>query len=583
MQRRIQPLPVQLANQIAAGEVVERPASVVKELLENSIDAGATRIELELEQGGSRLIRVIDNGRGIHPEDLPLAISPHATSKIYSQKELEQIASLGFRGEALASIASVSRFRLASRFEDETQGWEFDSDADAAVPSPIPQGTMVEVRDLFYNTPARRKFLRTERTEYLHIEEVLRRLALSRFDIAFTLVNNGRKQLRLRSASNEGQRESRIADVLGRSFMQHALAFDFSAAALRLHGWLAGPDGSRAQADSQYFYLNGRMIRDKLISHALRQAHQEYLEPGRHPAYVLYLEVDPRQVDVNVHPTKHEVRFRESRMVHDFIVQALRNALAGEVAAALPATAPDGDGVAAELVKYGAHPRSLSGQRPGPARVAEQNQFYRQGLKPSTPRTQIEAHEIPARAESILHGRYLLAHRQGEPLLLDLAAARKVQLRRHLEQMLAGEGVRSQPLLIPQSVNLPAQALTALEQGREQLARLGFDIESLAENSVVVRYIPAMLRGVEVEALVPMLAEVLAEVAAQGGESVQGVAEPLLQLLLQQAVTARPLSDMVEAQRLLQEVLALPNAGREFWRTLEFSQLESLFQRGRLD
>ena len=302
MQRRIQSLPVQLANQIAAGEVVARPASVVKELLENSIDAGADQIELELEHGGIRLIKVLDNGRGIHRDDMKLALAPHATSKVYSQQELEQILSLGFRGEALASIASVSRFKLSSRMEDAEQGWELEAGGKEPIPSPLPRGTLVEVRDLFHNTPARRKFLRSERTEFLHIEEVVKNLALSRFDIAFTLLHNGRQVLRLRQAEGEVQQGRRVGEILGKGFLREALQLGFEAAGMRLWGWLARPDASRSQSDKQFFYLNGRMVRDKLINHAVRLAHQAVLEPGRHPAYALYLEVDPRGVDVNVHP-----------------------------------------------------------------------------------------------------------------------------------------------------------------------------------------------------------------------------------------------------------------------------------------
>ena len=332
--RRIRPLEALLANQIAAGEVVERPASVVKELLENSLDAGATHIEVDVEQGGVALIRVHDDGCGIAAADMPLALARHATSKVYSQDELMRVVSLGFRGEALASIASVSRLTLSSRSADDAHGSRIDA-AGVRAPCAHPRGSTVEVRDLFYNTPARRKFLRAERTEFEHLAEVVRRVALSRFDVALTLRHNGRQVLAVRPAQDDAQREQRLATICGRPFVQQAVAVEFVLPGLHLRGWLLRPEAARAQADLQYFYINGRVIRDRVVTHAVRQAYGDALLPGRHPAYVLYLDMDPAQVDVNVHPTKHEVRFRETRQVHDFLYRALRAAV--DEAAAAPA------------------------------------------------------------------------------------------------------------------------------------------------------------------------------------------------------------------------------------------------------
>lgn len=331
---RIHLLSPQLANQIAAGEVVERPASVVKELLENSLDAGARRLEVDVEQGGIKLIRLRDDGFGIEKADLSLALSRHATSKIQALEDLEAVSSLGFRGEALASISSVSRLTLTSRSADQDAAWQVRAegrDMDTTLePAAHPRGTTVEVRDLFFNTPARRKFLRTEQTEFRHLEEVIKRMALSRFDVAFSLQHNGRRLQQLRPAAGERERERRLASLLGAAFIDQAVHLDVSAEAsgLRLWGWIGLPTYSRSQMDQQYFFVNGRIIRDKVVTHAVRQAYTDVLFHGRHPAFVLYLELDPALVDVNVHPTKHEVRFRESRLVHDFIFRTLHRVIA---------------------------------------------------------------------------------------------------------------------------------------------------------------------------------------------------------------------------------------------------------------
>ena len=325
---RIRPLPPQLVNQIAAGEVVERPASVVKELVENSLDAGARRIQVDVARGGVGRIRVRDDGCGLEAEELPLALARHATSKVTSLDDLEAIGTLGFRGEALPSIASISRLTLTSCRPGAEHGWQLRPGEEAPVPAPHPPGTTVEVRDLFYNTPARRKFLKSERTEFRHIEQLLRRLALARFEVGFDLEHNGRAVLNLPATTDDAGRERRLAELLGGAFVENCLALDHEAAGLRLQGWVAQPTFSRSQADMQYFYVNGRAVRDRLIAHAVRQAFQDVLHHGRHPAFVLYLSIDPRLVDVNVHPTKHEVRFRDSRLVHDFLYRTLDQALA---------------------------------------------------------------------------------------------------------------------------------------------------------------------------------------------------------------------------------------------------------------
>ncbi|MEF1166805.1 DNA mismatch repair endonuclease MutL [Vibrio campbellii] len=324
-------LPARLANQIAAGEVVERPASVVKELVENSLDSGATRIDIDIEKGGAKLIRVRDNGKGIVKDELGLALSRHATSKIHTLDDLEAIMSLGFRGEALASISSVSRLTMTSRPAAQEQAWSAYSEGrDMKVklqPTAHPIGTSVEVLDLFFNTPARRKFLRTEKTEFAHIDELLKRIALSRFDVTINVRHNGKMIRQYRAAKNQLQTEKRIAAVCGNAFVRNMLRIELEHQGLKLHGWITTPEGARQQSDLQYCYVNGRMMRDKLINHAIRQSYETSLKPDQFAAYVLFIELDPHQVDVNVHPAKHEVRFHQARLVHDFIYQALADAL----------------------------------------------------------------------------------------------------------------------------------------------------------------------------------------------------------------------------------------------------------------
>ncbi|MBN3265057.1 DNA mismatch repair endonuclease MutL [Pectobacterium brasiliense] len=341
----IQVLPPQLANQIAAGEVVERPASVVKELVENSLDAGATRIEIDIERGGAKLIRIRDNGSGIGKDELTLALARHATSKIATLDDLEAIVSMGFRGEALASISSVSRLTLTSRTAEQSEAWQaYAEGRDMAVtvkPAAHPVGTTLEVLDLFYNTPARRKFMRTEKTEFTHIDEVVRRIALARFDVAITLHHNGKLMRQYRAAPDKSKYERRLGSICGATFLQHALTVSWQHGDLTIHGWVADPVGAKQLPDMQYCYVNQRMMRDRLINHAIRQAYQDQLSDEQQPAYVLYLEIDPHQVDVNVHPAKHEVRFHQARLVHDFIYQAVMSVLQQASSPALGMTEPE--------------------------------------------------------------------------------------------------------------------------------------------------------------------------------------------------------------------------------------------------
>ncbi|MFU8838480.1 MAG: DNA mismatch repair endonuclease MutL [Thiohalomonadaceae bacterium] len=550
MQRRIHTLSPQLANQIAAGEVVERPASVAKELLENSIDAGARRIDLELEQGGLKLLRVSDDGSGIHPQDLPLALAQHATSKIYTQAELAQIASLGFRGEALASIASVSRFQLCSYYPGEDHAWQIDNQTGGkhgtAKACALDTGTRIEVCDLFYNMPARRKFMRSERTEYLHVEEVLRRLALSRFDIAFSLSHNGRAGLRLRPAKDEAGCQQRIGELLGRGFIASALKLDMRAAGMRLWGWISPPEQSLSQSSNQYFYLNGRVIRDKLVSHALRQAQLNVLEAGRHPAYVLYLEMDPAQVDINVHPTKHEVRFRQTRLVHDFLQRAV-----SETLAQTPGQTEAGTDISAGHSGTDAYPKAA----PGRLQVADTRQFYQQaaGLRP--------AGRAPAaldtRGLSILYGRFALRQTDGQLALLDINVLRRLLWSAQLRQ----DEVVSVPLLVPEVLRLDEAQCLALMQLVQDSPWLGLMLDRLGPGELVVRARPPWMQGMSMATLLPRLLQ---------WDGCQP--ESLLELLLPLA-PAPELTQLAESlQRAEAQGLSIP------WRSLSAETLQRWLQ-----
>ena len=481
--KRIALLSQRLANQIAAGEVVERPASVVKELLENSLDAGADRVEIDVEQGGTKLIRIRDNGGGIDKDDLGLALSRHATSKIANLDDLENIASLGFRGEALASICSVSRLELVSRAADAAKdsAWRVQAEGQemqtAISPAAHPQGTTVEVRDLFFNTPARRKFLRTEKTEFDRLEEVVKRLALSRFDVSFHLRHNQRSIHHLQTARSDQEKQRRVALVCGPAFVENAVRIDIEASGLRLWGWVSLPTFSRSQADLQYFYVNGRIIRDKLISHAVKQAYQDVLFHGRHPAFVLYLELQPSLVDVNVHPTKHEVRFRDGRLVHDFLFRALHKALADvrpEDKLAMQ-TVRDGGGVDPETGEYvppvaGPTAGEFAGQeriRFAPVSYGGGSAYSRppadgNGFSAAQVAEQINAYaelakddEVPPLGYAIaqLHGIYVLAQNRNGLVIVDMHAAHERIVYEGLKQEFK-QRIKRQALLIPEVVEL---------------------------------------------------------------------------------------------------------------------------------
>ncbi|CAI2087081.1 DNA mismatch repair protein mutL [Serratia fonticola] len=551
----IQVLPPQLANQIAAGEVVERPASVVKELVENSLDAGATRIDIDIERGGAKLIRIRDNGCGIAKADLALALARHATSKISTLDDLEAIVSLGFRGEALASISSVSRLMLTSRTAEQSEAWQaYAEGRDQAVtvkPAAHPVGSTLEVLDLFYNTPARRKFMRTEKTEFGHIDEVVRRIALARFDVAINLSHNGKLMRQYRAAKEESQHERRLASICGSAFLQHALAISWQHGDLSIRGWVADPQGARQLGEMQYCYVNSRMMRDRLINHAIRQAYQDQLKDDQLPAYVLYLEVDPHQVDVNVHPAKHEVRFHQARLVHDFIYQAVTTVLqqAGNVALPLaeesseqeaPVWQPENRVAAGgnhfsqpapQRERQPAEPSAARERAPQPAYQAgagyqkREGELYGKLLQATPPAETVKqplfppvnaVQETPLAGSQHSFGRvlmicppsYALVEQRQQLALLNLTMAERWL--RQAQLCPPEEGLRPQPLLIPIKLTLNKNEAAACVQHQALLVKMGLELQS-DHGRVTLRAVPLPLRQQNLQKLIPELLGYLAE------------------------------------------------------------------------
>ncbi|HDS1125259.1 TPA: DNA mismatch repair endonuclease MutL [Stenotrophomonas maltophilia] len=627
--RPIRPLPDILINQIAAGEVVERPASVVKELVENAIDAGASRVDIDLEEGGVRLIRIRDNGSGIAPEQLPLAVSRHATSKIADLDDLESVATLGFRGEALPSIASVSRFTLASRRAHDEHGSALQIEGGKigeVTPRAHAPGTTVEVRELFYNVPARRKFLRAERTELGHIEEWLRSLALARPDVELRVSHNGKASRRYKPGDLYS--DARLAETLGEDFANQAVRVDHSGAGLRLHGWIAQPHYSRASADQQYLYVNGRSVRDRSVAHAVKMAYGDVLYHGRQPAYVLFLELDPTRVDVNVHPAKHEVRFRDSRLVHDFVYRTLKDALADTRAGMSAQEIGAGpahpvDAAATPMASnYGASgfglvrgpaPGSGSGggggfsgwrpQQPLGLQVADAPAAYaalyaapsgaeRGATLPPMPSenglpvTSADAGVPPlGYAIAQLHGIYILAENAEGLIVVDMHAAHERIGYERLKNAHDGIGLQSQPLLVPITLAVGEREADTAESEAETLAALGFEVTRAGPGSLHVRSIPALLAHAEPEGL---LRDVLTDLREHGqSRRVASARDELLSTMAcHGAVRANRRLTVPEMNALLRDMEITErsgqcNHGRPTWARFSLAEIDRWFLRGR--
>ncbi len=603
---RINLLSQRLANQIAAGEVVERPASVAKELLENSLDAGAGKVDIDLEQGGVKLLRVKDNGSGILKDDLVLALSRHATSKISNLEDLETIVSMGFRGEALASISSVARLKMMSKAigDKDDNGWKVETagqDMDARLePVAHTRGTTVEVRDLFFNIPARKKFLKTEKTEFARIDEIVKRIALSRFDVQFSLRHNQRSIHKLLPAKSEQEQQRRVGLVCGPAFLENSVHIDLERAGLRLWGWVSLPTFSRSQADLQYFYVNGRIIRDKLVAHAIKQAYRDVLFHGRHPAYVLYLELDPSLVDVNVHPTKHEVRFRDSRLVHDFLFSSLHKALA-KVTPSDQMT----DNSSTPSLGLQNLPNSPQGgvkvfSNQSPLALKESNELSYQtnSHNSSTWQTDVKDHlaaleklgaddaEIPPLGYAIaqLHGVYILAQNKEGIILVDMHAAHERITYERMKLACENEELKMQPLLVPLSIAVSQAEANCAEAQQLVLLNLGIEIERASDQAIVIRQIPSILKDSNVE---QMVRDVLSDVLEFGSsDRIQSHQDDLLSTMACHAsVRANRHLTIPEMNALLRDMEVTErsgqcNHGRPTWIYQSLDELDKLFLRG---
>lgn len=614
---RIHALTPLLANQIAAGEVVERPSAVVKELVENSLDSGASLIAIDIVKGGKSRIKVRDNGLGIHKDDLMLALKSHATSKIANLDDLENVVSFGFRGEALASISAVSRLTLQSKYENDELAWQIAGqgidDALSITPTAHPQGTTVQVDDLFFNTPARRKFLRTDNTEFSHIEEVIKRLSLANFSVQFQFTHNDKTVFQLPPATTLAEKEHRLAKVLGKTFLSHVLAIEIENAGMRLHGWIGEPQCARSQADQQYFYVNQRLVKDKLLGHAIRQAYQDVLYQGRQPVYVLYLDLDPALVDVNVHPAKAEVRFREGRLVHDFIFSAIHRVLADtqpkshdpaepiRVASMpswhAPPIMPQTPSALYQPCRDEGSDTRVTEPPPTPYRASTsvEMELYRRLHEPALPQTAtidaiLQTEPVMAMpplgfALAQLHHIYILAENQQGLILVDMHAAHERILYEQMKENFANQTLQSQLLLPPLSVAVSEREANCAEQQSEFLQQCGIECERLGAETLVLRKVPVLLINHDMaKGLRDILADLLEYDQTRRVE--ENIFACLSKMACHGAVRANRRLTLPEMNALLRQIETTErsnqcNHGRPTWVALSMLALDKLFLRGR--
>ncbi len=607
-------LPDQLINQIAAGEVIERPSSIVKELVENSLDAGANKVHVDLQQGGVRLIRVRDNGHGIEKDELHLALRRHATSKITCLDDLESVESLGFRGEALPSIASVSATTIKSLSQNDEQAWEIraDNGDSGSEPKPVAHavGTTIEVRELFFNVPARRKFLRTERTELNHIEVILKKLALAHFHAFFSLTHNGKTLFTWKADPSDALRDKRVLDVCGKNFFDESYFIDTEDNGLRLWGWIAQPTFSRSQADMQYFYVNNRAVKDRVIAHAVKQAYSDVLYHARHPAFVLFLSISPKQVDVNVHPAKHEVRFRDSRQIHGFVRRSLKDALAtirpDDSGAAIPQIAKirsqDGNAILPPMQHNNTGTQYTGYRAPRQENLGLQIKENTAGLHKlysgASQHTQESTVDLPVSSgqeDSIipplgyalahLHGVFILAQNENGLIVVDAHAAHERVTYEKLKSTLHTQGyIKSQPVLIPNNISVNQKEANLAEEHTDLFTSLGFELRRIGPEILSIREVPIILSGSDIESLVR---DVLSELSEFGvSEQIEiAMNKVLSSMACHGSVRANRKLTVVEMNALLRQMEMTDNSGqcnhgRPTWTSLSMNELDKLFMRG---
>jgi len=551
--QRIHALPLHLANQIAAGEVIERPASVVKELIENSLDAGATYITIHIDGAGSKLIKITDNGHGIHPEDLPLALSRHATSKLSTSEQLSHIASLGFRGEALPSIASISQLSLHSKQTDNEHAWQYQANNDTTQPTTHPNGTTIEVRDLFFNVPARRRFLKGDKTEHHHILTTLNRLALSQFDVGFHGHFSNANDFKLPAATTAEQRQQRVAKICGKSFVENSLYIEQAYDDIQLHGWIASTQGHRPQTDVHYFFINGRVIRDRVINHAIRQAYAELIPEGRYPAFVLYLTMPLDRVDINVHPTKHEVRFRDARLIHGLINKAISEALNQTQNNIDNSSTPP-------LQQTSLIPETQKPQTDTIPTISEAKPRY-------TPSPSLKATANPhfGTAISLLAQRYLLTQKEDMHWLLDLQTAAQQLRQQQFQQAIESDTLSARPILVPIKLKLSNEQLDTFRQQEAALQKFGFSY-ALTKQQLQITTIPSLFA----HSPLPDLFDKLASALRKQSNSSE------LSQLLQQLLPLIPIQSLDQALQIFPQLNGLPNT-TNWARQLNVDTLEDLF------
>lgn len=596
----IQKLPDNLINQIAAGEVIERPASVIKELLENSIDATASEVIIDIEKGGIQRISIRDNGTGIEDQQLTIALTRHATSKIRSMKDLQNIHSLGFRGEALPSIASISRLTITSNTGQSNQGWALHTEGGQSEsetkPAAHSKGTSIEVNDLFYNTPARRKFLRTEKTEYNHSEQVVKRLALANFHVAIHLRHNQKTVFSLPVAHSPEQKLKRLEKLLGKTFVEHIIPFEREISGLKLSGWVAAPTFSRSQADLQYQYVNYRHIKDKTISHAVKLAFQDVLYHGRHPAYVLYLDIDPAEVDVNAHPAKHEVRFHNSRSIHDFVRQTIKQAVSnvrtseidsGDLNKLNDTIQKSSPSLQTQIpTNYSSQSRRTSHHDLGTLYSSTVNDPI-QTYQASTPQASHDEEDIPLLGYALaqLHGIYILSQNKEGLILVDMHAAHERVVYEQLKLAGNNNETSQQQLLVPLQISLAESDATLLEDHQQLFSGFGFNINRMGDTSIAVRAIPSILNGIDIAELIrDVLADLNKNAASSRIEETQN--EILSSIACHGSVRANRSMTTHEMNALLRSMEITErsnqcNHGRPTWIQLGINDLDKLFLRGR--